>query len=248
MRVLSLHFIYIALLFFGSHPVSANDEHGRAVTACIIDLPYWSHVKGDRSKGIYPDLYRALFKQMGIERYHIVALHYAKLINMIENGKCDMSATLVPANLRHIQLGHHYWTIQTGIVALAKNTAVNQQLQQHDLTGLSIGVLDKVRLGELLPDIDSMKTKSTRKIPEQMRLLASETVDAIAGDLDIIQVLAKAQGLALGPSWILEDLPLYFVMSKNSAYFHHFDEFNAQWQQLEVSGYLSERVLWHLAK
>ena len=249
MRARGLLSLFVGVLLTLSPQLRGADEPNNVITACIIDVPYWSHIDGDKSKGVYPDVYRALFRNMKVKRYHVVALPYARLNKMLKDGKCDISSALLAENKAAIKLGYNYWSMPLGFVTLAKAHHVQQQLQQQRVNGLIVGVLDPQRLGHVLADtFNPRQQKNADTLKQLLQMLNDGEVDVIYGDLAIIAAEANAQHIALGKHWVIDNVPLYFMMSKHSSYADDFDAFNQQWQKLIASGYFRQRVIKHRAQ
>ncbi len=237
-------FCYFLWLSIAFSQIAYSAPPIRPMTSCIIDLAYWSNIDGNKEKGIYHDIHKAFYKRLGVKDYRIIVAPYARLISLLKNGQCDLSTTLLPQKLTGLRAGLVYWTINIGVIALQ-----GKPLQHYeDLKTLKIGMLKEASLGLTFDsDLELTRVESTR-FGHLVAMLANKRIDAIAGDLDVIAGIAESKKVSLDKGYVMERMPLNFVMSEHSQYIKNFDQYNLIWRKLADEEFIKQRIIWHFSQ
>ena len=223
---------------------SHTNADEKPVVSCFIDLTFWSDLDGDKKRGIYHELHKIFFERMNISQYRIIVAPYARLRTMLQRGQCDFSTTLVAQTDENYMVGISYWTIRVGVIAL-KGTPIDEY---DDIRHLKIGILKQASLGFQFDNDLQLTRIESQRFGQLIDMLANKRIDAIAGDLDVLEAIAEEKSIVLGESYTMQTMPLHFVMSKNSSHADNFAAFNQQWQLMVDEGIVKDSIVKHFAR
>jgi len=202
------------------------------IKACLTDLSLWGQKEKDGSfTGANADLLKAFAEKSKLTLSYVFA-PYPRLIKNLESGACDITITLPPTDAKDIDVGPKYWTIRMGI--LPRPAAGIAKM--GDLVGKKIGTLVDANLG---PDFDNNKTFQKISLPTYSQLVAMLTkdrIDAIAGDLDILETLAKGMNYNPGKPLTMVELDLHVMVSKKSPWAKKPEQIHQIFKDLVSSG------------
>ncbi|NRB39358.1 MAG: transporter substrate-binding domain-containing protein [Pseudomonadales bacterium] len=237
----TIYSMFITL--FLSLPAYLYAETAPEVTSCFIDLTFWSDIDGDNKRGIYHDLHQQFFHRLDIKSHKTITASYARLMDMLNKGQCDFSTKLMTTDTKNIRLGSPYWKIRVGVVAL-KGMPIKQY---EDIRALKIGILKEASLGFHFDNDLKLKRIESPRFGQLVDMLANKRIDAIAGDLDVLEAIAKEKSVKLGESFTMQTMELHFVMSNNSKHINKFSLFNKEWQKMVAEGVVKESIVRHFS-
>ncbi|MFK7824575.1 MAG: substrate-binding periplasmic protein [Oligoflexales bacterium] len=207
------------------------------INFCLIKLELWGEKVRNEYKGINAEILEALAKKANVKS-NIIFAPYPRIIKNLSTGVCDLTVTLPDPKAKGIEIGEKYWTIRMGILP-QKGFNVSSL---NNLSGKRVGELSKATLGPAYDGNNTFKRTKAAKYGNLVRMLKDKKVDAVAGDLDILQKVVTELNFETGSSFVVAPLPLHFMMSQKSKYKNRIQEFNKIIVDLEKTGEISKIV------
>jgi len=228
---------FVLMLFTIPSQASESDN---TLDICLVNLEYWAEKKDEKYVGIYPQIFEAFIKKLHITDYRFSIAPYIRLLHLLESGSCDISISLAD-NSFDINKGVLIWQINSTIVLGPEQKAK----KLADLKGLHIGLIRGAKTGTSFDNLEGIRYLKANNFYQLVKLLGAKRIDAIAGDFQLITLIADQENIALGEVISIDKspLPLNFILSNKSKFKDEFDKFNTAFTDMVNSGEIQRIIL-----
>lgn len=220
----------------------------KKLTTCVLALEQWGEFDQQTAtfSGIYPEIFKEFSKRSGIQLELILA-PYPRLVRMLLSRQgCELTISLPSqALLDNARIGINVWHIKLGIIS--KPEARITYYEQ--LEGLNIGLL---RSAKITPQFDadtSFNKITSVEFSNLLAMLELDRIDAIAGDIEIINSLISqdpSKEDQFATPLLLGQLPLHVIYSEHAQHQEQFAAINAIFEEMKNDGTIKNIIYRHL--
>mgnify|MGYP000134049603 CR=1 FL=1 len=239
--------ITISLVFclFATAPITiaetvkaAFTQPAAAIETCVVELEHWGELDKTTQKlvGIYPEIFNEFSKRSGIN-LQLNLTPYPRVVHyMLNDDGCELSISL-PSKLLwdNAKIGGNIWNIKLGIISRPDNHIARYEQLRGQRVGLLRGASINARFDE-----DSTFIKiSTVNFSSLLRMLDAKRLDAVAGDIEIINSIQKQNSSVtyrFASPMLLNELPLHVMAKRQFSHPQGFSHINQIFMNMKHDG------------
>ncbi len=222
---LGLCLLAFSLITTSGSEKTAHIEPALPIETCVVELEHWGELDDKTHKlvGIYPEIFNEFSRRSGI-KLQLKLTPYPRVVHyMLHNEGCDLTISLPSATLlNNANIGGNIWNIKLGIISRPDNHIT----QYEQLRGLRVGLLRGASINKRFDGDTTFSKVSAVNFSSLLRMLAAKRLDAVAGDIEIINSIQYQNPQArysFASLLLLNELPLHLMAS---SHFTHPDVFS----------------------
>ncbi|WP_147819436.1 substrate-binding periplasmic protein [Salidesulfovibrio onnuriiensis] len=211
------HILCLAALLLAV-PAGAAMAAEETLTIVFEEYPPYEYLEGETPRGINIEIIREAFSRMGV-RPVFRTMPWKRGLYELKNGTIAALASgfRTPDREKFAYFPHHYLSLEVNSIFVCREGSIRVD-SLKDLRGKTVGVVREYAYGTEFDTLTGMLLDPVNNNTLLVGKLADRRVDAIAGNLRVIEYLAERLGVEerIRPAYNLSSEPLYLFFSRKA--------------------------------